>query len=114
MSSKIETNETHKQEVPQVRWDTSNLKSAYANVCNVTSTREEVVLNFGVNQAWEQGNKEMVIELNNRLILSPFAAKRLSVMLSNLIEEFEKRHGKLDIEASKHKAAAVNTTTTRQ
>ena len=27
---------------PTIRWDHSNLKSSYANVCNVSSTREEV------------------------------------------------------------------------
>ncbi len=101
MANNAAKNEAPKQDIPRVRWDTSNLKSSYANVCNVTSTREEVVLNFGVNQAWEQGNKEMLIELTNRLILSPFAAKRLSVMLSNLVSEFEKRYGALDIDAPK-------------
>ncbi len=85
-------------ETPRVRWDTSNLKSAYANVCNVTSTREEVVLNFGVNKAWEHGAQEIEIELSNRLILSPFAAKRLAVMLNKLIEEYEGRYGRLDVE----------------
>ena len=35
----------------QIRWDDSTLKSSYANVCNVSSTREEVVLVFGINHA---------------------------------------------------------------
>ena len=33
----------------KVRWNTQSLKSSYANFCNATSTREEVVLNFGVS-----------------------------------------------------------------
>lgn len=82
----------------RVHWDTSNLKSSYANVCNVTSTREEVVLNFGLNQAWERGQTEMQIELTNRLMMSPFAAKRLSMMLSKLISEYEERYGELNLE----------------
>jgi hypothetical protein len=110
MADKPDGIENADKQAPRVRWDTSNLKSSYSNVCNVTSTREEVVLNFGVNQAWEQGNTEMLIELSNRLILSPFAAKRLSVMLSNLVDEFEKRHGVLDIEATKGKPASPQST----
>ena len=98
---KVEKKESPKKNSPRVRWDTSNLKSSYANVCNVTSTREEVVLNFGINQTWEQNNQEMLIELSNRLILSPFAAKRLALMLNNLITEIESRHGKLNIETAK-------------
>jgi hypothetical protein len=36
----------------KVRWNTQSLKSSYANFCNATSTREEVVLNFGVSNNW--------------------------------------------------------------
>jgi len=61
---------------PKVSFDTSNLKSSYANVCTMNSTREEVVLNFGLNQSWERSADSVQIELNNRIILSPFAAQR--------------------------------------
>ncbi|UCG14129.1 MAG: DUF3467 domain-containing protein [Deltaproteobacteria bacterium] len=84
---------------PRVRWDTVQLKSYYANVCNVTTTREEVVLNFGINHTWERSQQEVEIQLTNRIILSPFTAKRLMVLLSSLINEYESRYGeiKLDI-----------------
>ena len=62
----------------KIKWDDSNMKSAYANVCNVSSTREEVVMLFGVNQAWNRGQKEVTIQLTDRIIVSPFAAKRLA------------------------------------
>jgi hypothetical protein len=82
----------------QVKWDDSNMKSSYANVCNATSTREEVVLMFGVNQAWHAGQKEVTIKLTDRIILSPHAAKRLSLLLSNLVKQHEERFGVLSIE----------------
>lgn len=80
---------------PQVRWDTSNLKSSYANVCNATCTREEVVLNFGINQNWERSQQEYEIQLTHRIILSPFAAKRMSELLKQLITDYEAKHGEL-------------------
>lgn len=83
---------------PKVRWDSSKLQSSYANVCSVTSTREEVVLNFGINQAWERGQQEMEIQLTNRIILSPFAAKRMADGLNKLLVEYEARYGKLSTE----------------
>ena len=83
----------------KIRWDTKNMKNTYANVCNVTSTREEVVMLFGINQAWERGQEELEIELSDRIIMSPFAAKRLLQLLGNLIGEYEKRYGTLDVEA---------------
>jgi len=85
------------QSIP-VRWDDSNLKSSYANVCNVSSTREEVVLVFGVNQAWERGQQEVRVELSHRIILSPFAAKRLVEVLTNIIKEYEGRFGVLSVD----------------
>jgi hypothetical protein len=94
------------QEGVKVRWNTDNLNSAYANVCNVTSTREEVVLNFGVNKAWERGVGELEIELSNRIILSPFAAKRLNMMLDKLMKEYEARHGELRLDVAQNPADA--------
>ncbi|MGV7234871.1 MAG: DUF3467 domain-containing protein [Nitrosomonadaceae bacterium] len=81
---------------PTIRWDDSHMRSVYANVCNVSSTREEVTLLFGTNQAWRSGQKEVGIELTDRVIVSPFAAKRLSVLLSGVVGEYEKRFGTLD------------------
>jgi hypothetical protein len=84
---------------PTIRWDDSNLKSSYANVCNVSSTREEVVLVFGINHAWERGQSEVQVSLTDRVILSPFAAKRLATLLTNVIREYESRFGALNLEA---------------
>lgn len=81
-----------------VRWDDSNMRSSYANVCNVSSTREEVTLLFGTNQTWHTGQQELAILLSNRIILSPFAAKRLSLLLTNIIGQYESRFGKLHTE----------------
>lgn len=89
-----------KQPAPlQVKWDDSNMRSSYANVCNVASTREEVVLLFGINQAWHGGQKDVTVQLTDRIILSPHAAKRLLAVLSSLIKQHEERFGPLNIEA---------------
>ena len=82
----------------QIKWDDSKMKSSYANVCNVTSTREEVVMLFGVNQAWNRGQKEIAIQLTDRIIISPYAAKRLSLLLDGVVKEYEKRFGVLNVE----------------
>jgi spore germination protein YaaH len=79
----------------RVRWNTQNLKSSYVNFANANSTREEVVLNFGLNNTWDRAQSEFEIELAHRLVMSPFAAKRLSELMTRLIDEYESRHGKL-------------------
>ena len=56
---------------PKIRWDDSHMQTAYANVCNVASTREEVVLLFGINQAWQAGQAEIPIQLSSRISIQP-------------------------------------------
>jgi hypothetical protein len=81
-----------------LRWDDSKMTSTYANVCNVSSTREEVTMLFGTNQSWHTGQKELTVQLTDRIILNPFAAKRLSMLLNNIMKEYESRFGELKIE----------------
>jgi hypothetical protein len=87
----------------RIKWDDTGMKSSYANVCNVTSTREEVVMLFGINQAWNRGQKEVTIQLTDRIIISPYAAKRLATLLDGVVKEYEKRFGALNVEASPQK-----------
>lgn len=89
--------EGDKRSVPKVRWDHSKIESTYANVCNVSSTREEVTLLFGINQVWSTGQQELTVELTNRVMLNPFAAKRMSALLNNVIREYEARFGELRV-----------------
>jgi hypothetical protein len=84
------------ESAPKVVWDDSQMRSSYANVCNVASTREEVVVLFGVNQAWKGIEDEVTVQLIERVILSPFAAKRLLRLLDNVVSQYEKRFGALD------------------
>jgi hypothetical protein len=75
------------------------MRSVYANVCNVAGTREEIVLLFGMNQAWHAGQKEVKVQLTDRIVVSPFAAKRLSILLNNVIRDYESRYGVMEVEA---------------
>jgi len=86
------------QQGARIKWDDSAMKSSYANVCNVTSTREEVVMLFGINQAWNRGQSEVTIQLTDRIIVSPYAAKRLVALLQGVVQEYEKRFGTLNME----------------
>ena len=80
-----------------VKWDDTHMKSSYANVAHVTTSREEAVLLFGVNQTWIKG-PEVTIQLTDRIILSPFAAKRLLQMLATALKDHENRYGVLSLE----------------
>ena len=92
------------QQGTRIKWDDSAMKSSYANVCNVTSTREEVVMLFGINQAWNRGQPEVTIQLTDRIIISPYAAKRLAALLDGVVQEYEKRFGMLNVEGPQAKS----------
>lgn len=83
---------------PRIRWDHSEMRTTYANVCNVTSTREEVTLLFGTNQTFLGEQSEFLVRLSDRIIVSPFAAKRLAKMLENVVGEYERRFGALPVD----------------
>jgi len=84
---------------PRIRWDGSKMRTTYANVVNVSSTMEEVTMLFGTNQTWHSG-QDLTIQLEERIILNPYAAKRLSTLLSNVLAEYESRFGELKIDAA--------------
>ena len=81
----------------KIKWDDSSMRSVYANVCNATGTREEIVLLFGMNQAWHSGQKEVTIQLADRVVMSPFVAKRFAVLLNNVVRDYETKYGELKI-----------------
>ena len=91
----------------KIKWDDSSMKSVYANVCNVAGTREEVVLLFGMNQAWHSGQKELTIQLADRIVMSPFVAKRLGILLNKVIQNYESQYGPLKIEQAPRRPSAA-------
>jgi hypothetical protein len=80
----------------RIEWDDSQMKSSYANVCNVNGTREEVVLLFGISNPAQGGDARVRVQLSDRIILSPHAAKRLAQLLGSVVDAYESRFGVLE------------------
>ena len=74
-----------------------NAKTSYANVAFVTTTPEEVVLSFGVNVMPPNEQKEVFIDVSDRIIMSYTSAKRLAITLGNLIQRYEAARGVIDL-----------------
>ena len=82
---------------PTIIWDDSVMTTTHANVCNVMGTREEMMILFGSNQAWNREQKSVKVTLSNRIVLNPYAAKRLAALLDIGLKEYEKRYGELKL-----------------
>ena len=81
---------------PKVNWDDSSMRTTYANVVNGTSTQEEVSIFFGTNQTWNlKEETELKINLSDRIVLTPLAARRLWVLLGGILKAYETRFGPL-------------------
>lgn len=79
-----------------VRWNDKNMATSFVNVVNVLNTREEFMLMLGTNQTWNTlDSDEVVVELSNRIVMTPYAAKRLMLLLQNRIAEYESKMGTL-------------------
>lgn len=93
-------------DAPQVRsqstvvWDEENARSVYANMFSVAGSQEEFILSLGMNHSWGSGQKELKVRMTDRILMSPFAVKRLAKLLNGAIREFESRYGTLQIETT--------------
>ena len=88
------------QDAAAIHWDDAKMATTFANVVNIQSTLEQVDLFFGTNQTWNVSNdRKLNVELTNRIILSPHAAKRLCRALSSVLQEYEGRHGTLRVDS---------------
>ncbi len=82
----------------KVTWDDSKMVTTFANVVNVMVTREELTLLFGMNQTWNVAQtKELTVQLSNRIVLTPYAAKRLLTLLSGRMRDYEARVGPITL-----------------
>lgn len=78
----------------RVTWDDSQMQTSFANVINVINSREEFTLLFGTNQTWNMvASKSLTVKLSNRVVLTPYAAKRLHTLLGQHVKDYEDRFG---------------------
>lgn len=83
----------------KIVWDDSEMTSHYANIGTATANREEFFLLFGTHQHWRgtmEEKKQVEVKLANRIVMSPFAAKRLAVILTQSIKAYEDQFGKIE------------------
>ena len=77
----------------KIIWNDSEMVSKYANVSNVATTSDEIMLLFGTSTAWNSAQKDVMVNLSDRIIMTPSAAKRFQQVLTKTLEEYEKKFG---------------------
>ena len=91
--------ETAKPAAPQI--DQAALKISYANVCRIAQTPNEVIVDFGMNPNFFGQILDEPLKLENRVIMSHDAAKRLCLHLMASIQNYESRYGTIELDVTK-------------
>ena len=85
--------------------DERNLKTSYANAFRTNGTAEEVMLDFGLNlvnpAGQQEGQPQAMFQVNDRVIMNYYSAKRLAATLSQLIRRHEEQFGELEMDVAK-------------
>ena len=84
---------------PQI--EQANLRTSYANVCRIAQTPNEVIIDFGMNPNFFGNILDEPLKLENRIVMSHDAAKRLCLHLTGTIQNFEAKYGVIELDVTK-------------
>ena len=95
------------------RITTENVDVSYVNFVRGTLTPEEIILDLGFNA---NGFGVKVLEedlaIKNRVILSPAAAKRLLLLLTDMMQRHEQNFGPVEVDFRRRLKQTPESTTT--
>ncbi len=87
--------------------DDSKTITCYANFCRVTGSPEELIIDFGVNTQ-PMGQNDRPIDINQRVILNFYTAKRLLQALHVSVQRHEKVFGSIETDIQKRVVETAN------
>lgn len=92
----------------EVVFSEKNLHAAYANFARVTATPEEVIVDFALNSnPFATGKQE--INIDQRLIMNFFTAKRLFSTLGMTLQKHEEVWGQIELDPRRRVKGGVST-----
>ena len=93
--------EDEKQTAQQpISVDDSKALSCYANFCRVTGSPEELIVDFGMN-AQPMGTSDKPIDIQQRIVLNFYTAKRLLHALHVSVRRHEEVFGNIETDIQK-------------
>src|SRR6478609_2182857 len=85
------------QAQPEVVLNEKDAHAAYSNFARVTATPEEVIIDFALNPNPFQAGKQEV-NVNHRLIMNFYTAKRLLSALAMTLQRHENTFGSIELD----------------
>ena len=90
----------------QLRIDESKMESSYANAFRTNGTAEEVILDFGLNLVGPSGTQnqpQILFQVQQRVVMNYYSAKRLALTLGQLIRRHEQEFGDMELDVAKRR-----------
>lgn len=94
----------------RLRVNQSDMETTYANSFRPVASTEEVMLDFGINQTYpvtdakkEGPSAEIVFNVESRVIINFYTAKRLALALGQLVNNYENEFGEIKLNAADRK-----------
>ena len=94
------------QKQVRIRINDRAKKATYVNAFRTETQTDELVLEVGMNtsvqsvQGDDQVDGEIRFDLENRLVMNPYTAKRLAITLGNYVRDYEEKFGELKLNAA--------------
>ena len=86
----------------QVAVDDSQALTSYGNFCRLTGTPEELLIDFGLSpQPIGSQQPQTKVNLDQRVIVNYFMAKRLLHLLNGAVQRYEQIFGVLETDVQK-------------
>ncbi len=100
-----EDQDTSSEATQEILLDDSDVQTGYANFCRVSSTPEELILDLGLNPA-PFATGQVTVRIGQRIIMTPYSAKRLLSALATAISRHEQAFGVVETDVRKRVRAA--------
>jgi hypothetical protein len=88
----------------RLRVDQRDMETCYANSFRPIASTEEILLDFGINQAQPSQTEgtaaEIVFDVDSRVIMNYYTAKRLAMSLTQIVNQYEGQFGELKLNAA--------------
>lgn len=85
----------------QLQIDETKVESYYSSTARVYGSAEELVVDFSQGIRPSGQDNVSVMKIDARVLLSPWAAKRLALALGQAVQRYEQAYGVLEIDARK-------------
>lgn len=97
----IETISTAEAETQvQLQIDDKDTPSLYSSTIRVSGTNEEINVDLG-GPIRSTGPKTATLKIDQRIILNPWAAKRLALALGQAVQRYEQTFGTIELDPAK-------------